>query len=340
MIRIGTKDDKEIWNKAVLDSNHGTIFHTWDWLKIIEEQGKGKLYPLMIYKGSQLTALYPLFIQKKGFVKVAFSPPPGSYLLYLGPVIPGYDDLKQHKKESVLMKIQDEVDKYLFSEIKCKYVRIRSAPGILDARPFKWSGYDIEPVYTYRLDLKKGINCIWSEFDRKLRVSINHCIKEGVTVRDGDRYDLEYILDSLSRRYREQGYRPSDYMDYINELYNKFYPDNMKIFVACYNNQSVGGMISIIYEDLIYMWVGVPKSELKGIYPNDLIQWELIKWACGKGLNYFEEMDSGDDLRLVKFKSKFNPEIGIWYNAEKYASNNYKIMKKANEMYNQMYHYF
>jgi lysylphosphatidylglycerol synthetase-like protein (DUF2156 family) len=42
-------------------------------------------------------------------------------------------------------------------------------------------------------------------------------------------------------------------------------------------------------------------------------------------LEFYEEMDAGDDPRLRYFKSKYNPELVIWYAATRYSSGVYKI---------------
>jgi hypothetical protein len=313
------------WDGLVEGSPHGTLFHTWDWLKIVEKNTGCILYPLMLYRGTNLIAIYPIFLKRKGFMKLALSPPPKAYLLYLGPVIRDYEILKQDKKENIFIQIQEEVDRFLFKELKCNYVRIRSSPGLFDSRPFRWAGYHIEPYYTYRLDLTKGLDNTWEQFDRKLRVDINRAKREGVTVEEGNEGDIEFILSSLSRRFKEQGFTPSDYSEYLSELYNKFYPREMKIYIAKYKGNKVGGTISLFYRDIMYLWVGIPKADLKGISPNDLVQWEAINWACNNGCKYYEEMDAGDDPRLRHFKSKYNPELAIWYVATKYSSNLYKM---------------
>jgi len=308
------------WNDLVLSSPHGTIFHTIEWLRLAEKQSGTELLPCMFYKGSQIVAIYPVFIKKQGFVKLALSPPPKSYMLYLGPVIADYDDLKQDKKESTYLHIQEELDKFIFERTGCKYSRIRTSPGIYDSRPLRWSGYSVDPLYTYRIDLTKGIDSVWEQFDRKLRVEINKAIREGITVRTGNKDDLEFIHDSLYKRYIEQGLSPVNYKKYLLDLYQRFYPENLKIFVAEYKGQRLGGTINLCYKNGMYLWVGIPKIDLPGLSPNDLVQWEAIKWASANGLQYYEEMDAGDDPRLRYFKSKYNPELVIWYSATKYSS--------------------
>ncbi len=328
-IKVAGESDIEKWNSAVASSSHGTLFHTWEWLKIVQNHTSSVLYPLMAYRGENLVGIYPVFIQKKGFFNIAFSPLPKAYLLYLGPVILDYDNLKQNKKESTFMQLQEEIDRFLFIELKCKYVRIRSSPGLFDSRPFIWGGYQVEPLYTYRINLTGGVDHVWEQFDRKLRVDINRAIREGVGVEEGNKEDIGFIRSSLYRRFERQGFRPSDHSRYLSELYDTFHPDNLKIFIATYKGEKVGGMISLCYKDIMYLWVGVPKSDLKGISPNDLVQWEAIKWACNNGYRYYEEMDGGDDPRLRHFKSKYNPELAIWYSAVKYSSYIYKIARQT-----------
>jgi lipid II:glycine glycyltransferase (peptidoglycan interpeptide bridge formation enzyme) len=331
-LTIADESFQKTWDAIVLSSSHSTIFHTWQWLKLAEIQTAMELLPILIYKGTQLIALYPLFLQEKGSLHLAFSPPPRAYMLYLGPVIVDYNSFKQDKKESIYIQIQDEVDKYLFDIKKCKFARIRSSPGLYDSRPLTWSGYTVNPYYTYRIDLTKGIHPLWEQFDGDLRRSITKSVKEGITVRIGDKEDLQFIHQSLFNRYIAQGLKPHDNTKYLNSLYDSFYPDNLKIFVAEYKDEKIGGTFNLCFKDTMYFWVGLPKTDLGGIYPNDLINWEAIKWAQLNGLKYYELMDSGDDPRLRHFKSKYNPRLIIWYEAKKYSSYFYNLGEKLLRM--------
>lgn len=319
--------NEKAWNDLVESSPHGTIFHTVEWLRLVQEHTNAELLPLMFYKGSQLVAVYPIFIQKHGVIKVALSPPSRSYMLYLGPVIGDYESLKQDKKESNYIHVQQEMDNYIFGIKKCKYARIRSSPGLYDSRPLQWSGYTVVPYYTYRIDLTIGLDRVWEQFDKPVRRNINQSQQEGLTVRSGDKEDLEFIHDSLYKRYIEQGINPRDNKKYLLTIYQKFYPDNLKIFVVEYEGKRVGGTINLCYKNNLYAWVGMPKTNLAGKSPNELLRWEVIKWAQTNGFNYYEMMDAGDDPRLRHFKSKFNPDLVVWYSATKYSSFVYKMVE-------------
>jgi len=318
----------EKWNEIVAQSPHGTVFHRWEWLRLAEQQTASTLYSLIVTKNDEIKALYPFFVKRNPLL-MAFSPAPRSLLLYLGPVIPGYETMKQSKKESTFSEIQETVDTYLCSDLGCKYIRIRTAPGLEDSRPMRWAGYDTEVLYTYRINLSDGPDAIWKRFDRKLRVDINRAIREGVSISEGTEEDIEYILSSLARRYGEQGENASDYSTYINALCHHGLSDNFRIFTAKYRDEPVGGMISPYSDRILYVWTGIPKSDLKGISPNDLVQWEAIKWACSQGMSWYEIMDAGANERLRFFKAKYNPELSIWYSCVKYSSEFYRFGEKC-----------
>jgi hypothetical protein len=328
-LKLAEEKDQNEWDNVILSSSHGTIFHTWKWLKITEAHTGNRLYPFMAYNGTELVAIYPIFIQKKkGLIPIALSPPSQSYLLYLGPVIAGYDSMKMDKKESVFLHVQEEINRVVFSDLGCKYFRVRSSPGIYDSRPLRWTGFIIEPHYTYRIDLSKGSEHVWNRFDRKLRVDINRATKEHVEIHQGDLEDLMFVADSLSRRFYEQGFTPNNYREYLTDLFRAFYPNNLKIFIAHYNGQRIGGMVTLCFKQVIYLWIGIPKSQITGISPNDLVQWEAIKWGCENGYLFYEEMDGGNNLRLRHFKSKYNPDLCIWYTGVNYSSRLYKLAEK------------
>lgn len=327
-IKLLDSTNEKAWNDVVFSSSSGTLFHTAEWLRIVQKHSRAEYLPIMFYKGTQLVAIYPLFVLRQGPIRVALSPPSRSYMLYLGPVIAEYESMKQDKKESTFIQVQQEADRYIFEKQGCKFARIRTSPGLYDSRPLRWSGYTVEPFYTYRIDLTKGINPVWEQFDRKLRGEIRKAEREGVTVRTGDRDDLQFIHDLLYKRYTEQGMKPADHIPFLRDLYEKFFPDNMKIFVAEYNGERIGGTVNLCYKNIMYLWVGIPKTDLAGISANDLVQWEAIKAAEAQGLEYYEEMDAGDDSRLRHFKAKYNPDLLIWYSATKYSSYRYKIAEK------------
>jgi len=298
-LKIAKEEDRELWDELVERSPHGTIFHTWKFLEIVEKHTKSRLYPIIGLRGTTPVGVYPLFLQKKLFTNVVLSPPSRALLLYLGPVFVDYDKLKQSKRESIFVQFQRKLNEFLELEIEYNYIRIRTSPGLIDSRAFMWTGYKIEPLYTYLLDTSRGAEYVWKNFNKQVRIDIKKTEREGVEVREGSKNDLEVIQRSIADRFIEQGLKPKDYRQYLNEIYKNFYPENLRIFVGEYKGDTVGGLTLLCYKDKASLWVGIPKTDLRG-------------------------------------KSKFNPELSLWYSAEKYSSMIYKGIEKLFRFYQKL----
>jgi hypothetical protein len=327
-INLQLARDEEQWGELLTRAPHRTIFHTWKWLKIVEKNTKTKLYPFIGFKGTTPVGIIPLFYQKKGLLKLFFSPPSGAGLLYLGPLIIDYENMKQCKRESTFFEFQKAVDNYIFSKIKGNYARIRSSPGLMDLRPFRWTGYEVEPYYTYMIDLRKGRNFIWEGLKKELRKNIAQAEKMGINIEEGSKNELSDIHTSLTQRFEEQGLESNLSIDYLKDIYNAFYPINLKIFIIKYNGEFIGGQIAICDQDKVSLWVGSMKTPFRGI-PTDLLHWKIIEWGLQNGFKFFEIMDAGDNPRLSAYKSKFNPDLLIWFSATKYSS---VVLKAAKEL--------
>jgi len=329
-LKVARKGDSELWNRIVQESPHGTLFHTWEWLGAVEKQTGSMLYPLLGIKGESPLALMPVFLKKIRFANLALSPPSRALQLYMGPIFADYYGLKQGKRESYYSEFIREANMFFASDLKCNFVRIRTPPGLIDARPFLWTGYKVEPLYTYMINLRGGVDNVWENFNKQLRVDINKTKNDGVEIKEGSMDDLEFLRTSVAERFVEQGVKtPTSYKAYLSDVYKRFHPHNFRIFVARYKGKNVGGLTLLCYKKRASLWMGIPKSTVKGIYPNELATWEAIRWACGNGYEEFEIMDAGDDPRLRHFKSKFNPDIVPWFSAEKYSSFLYKSLENV-----------
>lgn len=326
-ITLKTSGDPDEWNRIVENSPHSTIFHTWKWLKTVEQHTSSKLYPLIAYKKEHPVCAFPIFCQKKGLFKVVFSPPPKAAIPYLGPVFLDLDTLKQSKKESLLVNFQKAFDEYITNELKPHYLTISLPPTMIDTRSFKWSGYQIKPSYNYTIDLRDGDAVIWKNFKKKLRQGINASERKGVLVENGSRDDLEIIYNFLKENYENQHRKITIPSEYLYDIYDLFYPKNMAIFVAKYKGETIGGMVDLSYKSTVYSWIGSTKIKIKGLAANDLIQWRALKWACQNGFDTYEIIGANTP-RLSFFKTKYNPELSVYFNATKYSS----ILIKATEL--------
>jgi len=333
-LKVGREEDAELWDRLVESSPHGTIFHTWKWLKIAEKHTNSRLYPLIGYKGTEPVGIFPLFFQRKTFLKMVFSPPPHTAIPYLGPVLVNYDKLKQHKKENSFLEFQREVDRFLKDKLRAEYVYISLPPGLSEPRPFKWTGYEVEPAYGYLNDLSNGIDNLWKNFEKKLRGDIERGKRRGITVEEGDKEEVGIIYDLLLDRYAEQNKIVTVPKEYLFDVYDSFF-QNIKVFVAKYKGEIVSGLIDIHGTDIhnrdrAATWIGNPRPKFKiSPSPNDLLTWEAMKYACEHGFKYYETIGTAGDERLHNYYSKFNPELLVRFSMRKYSSFIPKLMEMA-----------
>ena len=317
-LRFAQKNDAEAWDALSAQSPHGTLFHSWNWLKITEQHTHAKLYPVMGIKDDTPIGIFPLFFQKKGPLRMVFSPPPASFLPYLGPVLAGFDTLKQEKRENNYREFQDAVEHFLNEELHANYIHISLPPALQDLRPFTWSGYSTEPEYDYVSDLSIGPDALLLTLDKKLRQNLNRAKNRGMTVEIGGKRELETILDLMEIRYAEQekmlGWS-KDYFPALFDAYNKY----LKIFVAKVDGEIVTGSIDFQYRDGHYSWIGGPKPKNPiSPSPNDLLIAESVRYAAEQGCRYYITMSAASDQRLhAYYVTKFNPELKIRYLVKK-----------------------
>ena len=317
-LRIATEEDRKEWDLLVGSENNASIFHTWSWLRIAEKYSGCRLCPLILEKGAEPAGLYPLFFQRKFGVTRVFSPPPGTAIPYLGPVLIGYDTYRQSKKESQYTAIQKAVNDFISGELKANYTLISLTPA-LDPRPFKWTNFRLTPTFDYYLEIGGDVEKIWQGFDENLRGHIKRTEKGGISVTEGSREDVSEIYRNLVRRYREQERTVTVPREYLTDLFDAFHPANLKILVARQEGAVVGGIMLVIFKGKVSYWVGGAKPEIRKVSPNDMAQWEAIKWGSRQGLRIYEEIGAGTE-RLAVFKAKYNPKLSIRFNAVRYSS--------------------
>ena len=325
---VAKESDKELWEKIVRESIHTHIFHSWEWLKIAEKHTENKLYPLIILKGETPIGIYPVFLNSRHFLKLAFSPPPYTGISYLGPAVLDYHKLKEDKKLSILDGLVKSVNSLLFSEFNASYFLTNLSPKLIDIRPYKWLGYEIEPFFHYSLDLSKGPEEVWRRFKKEARENVKKAIKSGFIAEIGTIEDIKFVYDMLKERYAEQGIRMGMRYEYLKEVCKKF-EDNIKIFLCKKDSGYTTGIVALCFKDRISFWIGGAKSGSN--YSNDLVHWEAIKWACENGFKYYEEFGAGTE-RLARFKSKFNPELVICFSVRKYKGFHMKLLEHVYKM--------
>jgi hypothetical protein len=328
-IRIANNADASEWDRIVSESPYGTLFHHWNWLKITQKHTRSTFYPLIGIKGGDAIGIFPLFFQKKGPVRMVFSPPPHAAIFYLGPVVVGYDLLKRKRWETRYVDFLKSVQNFIINDLNANYISIALSPALQDPRPFIWSKYTIEPAYDYIVDLGKGTDYLFQSLDKKQRQDLNRAKKRGISVDIGGQKEIGLIMDLMTDRYEEQAKIVTLSQEYLTDIFEEF-KNNITIFVTRFEGEVVTGLIDLHYRDTLYSWIGNPKPRVPvSPSPNDLMAWEAIRYGGEKNFKFHVTMGAAGNERLhTYYASKFDPELSVRFTAKK-TSNASSLFEKG-----------
>ncbi len=306
-------DNKDQWDKFINSSPYGTLFHKWDFLKIMEKHSKYTLYPYGVYRGEELICLFPIFIRNFMGLKMVFSPPPSLAVPYLGFVMsPAYDKLKQRRKETYINSVIDEVEVEI-KKLHPNVVNIATVNGFVDVRPFKWNRYDVQMYYSYVIDLKQPLEKIWDDFDTDLKREIRSTENLNLSIRPTDNIDEFYSI--LEDRFKQQGLNMSiSSKEYLMDVLSTF-PENVKMNFLYLDDNIVDLIAHYQYNGRIAFWLGWVNLDRK-LHSNEFIAWDYIKRMKAEGLGTLE-IQGANIKRLCLFKSKFNASLEYGFSIAK-----------------------
>jgi hypothetical protein len=313
-LEVFSQEKAQLWDELVDSSIGGTLYHTWDWLKIVEKHSGYKLYPLVFYDkdDDKPFGLFPLFHKKMFGVSMVFSPPPGTAIT-LGPVLidKGY---RQHRFELANLAFQKNIDEFI-NNLKADYIFISTSPGLSDMRSFQWAGYEVTPVYTYKIVLTQPTEEIRANFSQTLRNSINRRVKSGLIYEErNDSDSIKFIYDKTFERYSEQGLSFPVSRDYIIDLFTSYRFKGIKSYVIIENGDIVGGGIYILYKGVFSEWFGAFRSTCGEA--NELLRWSCICRAKQENYQWFE-LIGANTPNLCSSKAKFNPDLVCLFQIKK-----------------------
>jgi len=304
----------DLWDDLIQSSCQGTVFHKFDWLKIMEKYTNTKLILLIGLIGEEIFGAIPLFLQEtfSGLIRRLLSPPYPTMVPYLGPVFVDYDSLKEDKREYRLRCFQMELDRFLHSRIRPHSMSAITPPYMLDMRHFLEAGYSVVPNYAYIADVT-DLKAVWKGFKRKLRENIRKAEKNGLEVEEAALSGYNLVTRLLSRRIEEKGQRMDVSAAYLVEVYRKLHPRNLKIFVCKYGEDQIGGIVFTPFKERVTLWLAAARA-LKGVPATDLLYWATIKWASTNGFRLCEISVAESQVR---FKAKYNFSLIPYYSAKK-----------------------
>jgi hypothetical protein len=313
-------DERVRWDDLVDASPHGTVFHTWAWvsamakharMRLLGEEIKPDFHPLIAeYEGKDI-GLVPLYQFKGRLLSYVFSPPPHTFVTYLGPCLNFPDNLNRSSWERLHRSFHNATDAYL-TKMGTHCAIVRTPPGFDDARPYLWLGYSVTPLYNYIIDLRHPIEEVFQRSEPNFRNKVRRTEKEGYTTREGNWDDIVKLYSQMKTRYSDQGIPTMIGLEYLKDLWANFPLGRIRVFVLELNGEYVTASIEVCFKGRMLGWIGNTKSQSMAGSPNDLLVWEVIKKAMALGFVEYENIWANEE-RLNQFKTKLNPHLDNCY---------------------------
>ena len=299
------------WDDLVRRSPRATVFHRSAVLRALAGGAGVTLHPLVGVEDGTPVGLFPVFELDKGPFSAAFSPPPGLWATYLGPVVlsdvdGSYRDVERRRRAFV-----EVCSRYVERVIDPVYTRVITSYRYDDIRPFQWQGYRAEPRYTYVVELTDEEELL-GRFSSDARRNVRDSYEDHV-IEAGGREAIDRILDQVRRRYDEQGEPKSLPYAFARHLHADVDEDVLYPYVYRTDGEFVGGILALAGDDTVYRWLGGVKPAVEVDAPvNDLVDWQIMTDAMAAGYGYYDLVGAGND-RINRYKTKFNPTLRTFY---------------------------
>lgn len=145
-----------------------------------------------------------------------------------------------------------------------------------------------QPTATILLDLADDLDTILAGMHASTRYNIRLGLRRGIAVRHGTERDLPTFCRLLEATGQRQGFAPEPEA-YIRELYRLLAPRGwLELLVAEYQGEPVSAALLIAFGDTVFYKRGAWSGRCGKHRPNEVMQWEAIRWAKAQGYRYYD----------------------------------------------------
>ncbi|MDI6698998.1 MAG: peptidoglycan bridge formation glycyltransferase FemA/FemB family protein [Candidatus Saccharicenans sp.] len=177
----------------------------------------------------------------------------------------------RHKFFAVLVQAPDREDR-ITSELR----QIGFRPNFI-----KW----IIKSANVRINLNLSEDQLFKKMKRQKRQNIQQAQNAGIVVRQGSRGELGLFFKLMNTTCQRRGVRPNpSSLRTLEKIWDLFsIRGKIALFFARLNDIIISALIVIIMGEHVSLWKFGWSGEYPHLRPNELLFWEIIKWAKSAG---------------------------------------------------------
>lgn len=291
------------WDEFVTSQEHGSIFHTSAWARVIREAyGYSPRYYVLEDDASEIRAAIPFYLVQ--------SPLTGKRLVCL----PFSDFCCPLAKQEADIALLVNWGKKEIEAGVASYLEIRGWQNRLSTAQLSLMSYEYHNLYV--LDLEPDADKLNERFHDSIRRGIRQAGKRGVVVRmthaESD-LDLFYKLHIATRK--KLGVLPQPHAFFKALFRHVISPQLGFTGLAESEGKVIAGIVFLTYKDTVYYKFNASDENYLQKRPNHLVTWEAIRYACANNYKHFDfGRCSPDEEGLRTYKTRWGAkEINLPY---------------------------
>lgn len=310
------KEDEGKWDEFVNNHPEGRFVHLAAYKNILENTYGYKERYLHIHENEKILGIFPLIefkniFSKKKLVSLPFSEYGG--ILF-------EKNLTKEKKEEIIKTLGQYLDKFL-SENKITDIEIRGQTGEDDLLKSVFASSPDGKIAVLRLD---SYEKIYDKFDYQIKKALKKAEREGIKIyEDSGSKAIEKKFYPLYVKYLKErhGTPPHSLELFLN--YQKFSPDNIKIYFAEFKGKIVAALFALITKNRVHITFNPSMDEYSIYRPNDLLHAKMIEWACRNNFQIFDfgpARYKGQTKYKMKWGAEFSDHFHFYYPKKNFPS--------------------
>jgi hypothetical protein len=296
-----SEDEYPLWDTFVSGTERGTFFHRSGWGQIISRASDRPLRILACRRGDEILAGMCLFDNiKLGFALAT----PVPMFPFNGPLIGTATGAGEHKIIARMMKYSASFIRFLTRHYS--YWILDTGPGFYDVRIFQWAGCHVEPVYTYKVGLKK--DSISDHYNQSARRKIKESEQLKIEVTESDA--IGNFTDLYEKSYHRHNKRPPVKLTMIEKLLEMIIRlPEVRLYIARDGNRVIAGRIVVEDQKCVYDLLAGGDDDT-GLGAATIIHRLLGKYSNSH--EYFDFMGAGHQ-QIEQFKRGFGGYLDMGF---------------------------
>ena len=210
-------------------------------------------------------------------------------------------------QKRIIQELNDQIKSY-------KRVWMNLAPENDYVLPYRWLGYSIEPLFTYRIDDLTNLDRLYQGFNKTAKKNIKSA-KNKVAI--SYETDVSELWDMLNKTFEAQNRRNPMRRDLIEKIVTQCDKNNSGKYISAKDNEgNVHSCAYFVYDgNVCYYLFGATDPEFRSSGAQSLVLWEGIQFASkhSKSFDFEGSMIEG----IENFFRQFNSKCVVYYGIRK-----------------------